>query len=107
MNDLTLAWKTQKLPLGWYYIKFEDGSIDMQHYIGGFLMSIDNRVTEVLAEVPSYEEYLTMKDCVKAEFEAVVKMTQAQMDCKILAQKLLQVKPELKGWLEINFKGYL
>ena len=28
-------------------------------------------------------------------------------DCKTLAQKLLQVKPELKEWLEVNFKEYL
>lgn len=29
------------------------------------------------------------------------------LDCRVLVQKLLQVKPELKSWLEINFKEYL
>ena len=28
-------------------------------------------------------------------------------DCKTIAQKLLQVKPELREWLEINYKEYL
>lgn len=28
-------------------------------------------------------------------------------DCKILAQKLLKVKPELREWLEVNYKEYL
>lgn len=28
-------------------------------------------------------------------------------DCKTLAQKLLQVKPELREWLEVNYKEYL
>lgn len=28
-------------------------------------------------------------------------------DCRTLAQKLLQVKPELREWLEVNFKEYL
>lgn len=28
-------------------------------------------------------------------------------DCKTLAQKLLQVKPELRDWLKINYKEYL
>lgn len=28
-------------------------------------------------------------------------------DCHTLVQKLLQVKPELRDWLEINFKEYL
>ena len=33
--------------------------------------------------------------------------TQLKKDCKTLAQKLLQVKPELRGWLEVNYKEYL
>ena len=28
-------------------------------------------------------------------------------DCRTIAQKLLQVKPELREWLEVNFKEYL
>ena len=28
-------------------------------------------------------------------------------DCRTLAKKLLQVKPELRDWLEVNFKEYL
>lgn len=29
------------------------------------------------------------------------------LDCKALAQKLLEVKPELKEWLEANYGEYL
>ena len=28
-------------------------------------------------------------------------------DCRALAQKLLQVKPELREWLEVNYGEYL
>ena len=28
-------------------------------------------------------------------------------DCRILAQKILQVKPELREWLEVNYGEYL
>lgn len=28
-------------------------------------------------------------------------------DCRTLGQKLLQVKPELREWLEVNYKEYL
>lgn len=28
-------------------------------------------------------------------------------DCSTLAQKLLQVKPELREWLEVNYGEYL
>lgn len=33
--------------------------------------------------------------------------TKLKKDCKTLAQKLLQVKPELREWLEVNYKEYL
>lgn len=42
--------------------------------------------------------------------DAVVKSRKKEdllKDCRTLAQKLLQVKPELKEWLEINYKEYL
>lgn len=29
------------------------------------------------------------------------------LDCQTIVKKLLQVKPELKDWLEVNFKEYL
>jgi len=45
---------------------------------------------EVLEQVPSCKEYIKLK-----------------ADCKALAQKLLQVNPELKEWLEVNYKEYL
>ena len=33
--------------------------------------------------------------------------TKLKTDCQTLAKKLLQVKPELRDWLEVNFKEYL
>lgn len=37
----------------------------------------------------------------------IKKREKAISDCKILAQKLLQAKPELREWLELNYKEYL
>ena len=31
----------------------------------------------------------------------------AQQDCKILAKKLLSVKPEFEEWIKLNFGEYL
>lgn len=28
-------------------------------------------------------------------------------DCKTLAQTILEVRPDFRGWLELNFKEYL
>ena len=53
--SLTEQWKKGELEVDRdYYLKFADGSIDIQKYIGGFLMRADNEVVEVLGEVPEY-----------------------------------------------------
>lgn len=61
-EELTEEWKKGKLPVGWYYLNFENGEIELQNNcIGGFLMSRDNKVMQVLAPVPTYDEYRTMQ----------------------------------------------
>ncbi len=62
-DELTEEWKAGKLLAGDYYIKFENGEIERQNNcIGGFLMSCNNRVVQVLAPVPTYEEYKDMQE---------------------------------------------
>lgn len=61
-DELTEEWKAGKLLAGDYYIKFENGEIERQNNcIGGFLMSCNNRVVQVLAPVPTYDEYKSMR----------------------------------------------
>lgn len=60
-EELTEDWEAGKLPAGWYYLKLENGEIELQNNcIGGFLMSCNNRVIQILASVPSYDEYKAM-----------------------------------------------
>lgn len=47
------------------------------------------------------EQYSNLVDKVETE------NTKLKTDCRTLAQKLLQVKPELREWLEVNYKEYL
>ena len=55
---LTEQWKKGELEVDqYYYVKYADGSVEIQLYVGGFLMRTDNKVVEVLAPVPSYEEW--------------------------------------------------
>lgn len=62
-EELTKDWKEGKLPAGWYYLKLENGEIELQNNcIGGFLMSCNNRVIQILAPVPTYDEYKAMQD---------------------------------------------
>ena len=82
---LTEQWKKGELPEGWYYTKidmYEDGNIEI---VPNYFNSKDFEwyfVIEVLAPVPSYDEYMTMKDCAKAVFEAAQRETKLEKDIK-------------------------
>lgn len=60
---LTEQWKKGELEVDqYYYVKYADGSVEIQLYVGGFLMRTDNKVVEVLAPVPTYDEWQKMKE---------------------------------------------
>lgn len=84
--------KTGDMTDGLYYIKekhgVEVGDWDSDHKQWNGIYGGED--TEVLAPVPSYECHTKLKT-----------------DCHTLAQKLLQVKPELREWLEVNYGEYL
>lgn len=126
MTDLTELWDKGKLPDGDYYIKRRNGLLlyDNIDSSGVWRNSIDEDIVEVLAPVPSYEEWQEkIEENIKLKTEnkwyseqlneAVKKIDKLKeqhkikADCKTLAQKLLQVKPELREWLEVNYKEYL
>lgn len=67
-EELTEDWEAGKLPAGWYYLKLENGEIELQNNcIGGFLMSCNNRVIQILAPVPTYDEYKAMQEQLNKE----------------------------------------
>ena len=64
-QHLTEQWKKGELKTGWYYVNYYsiDGAV-MQEYLpthNGFGYDEKNLVQEVLAPVPSYEEWQEMK----------------------------------------------
>ena len=65
-EELTADWHAGKLAANWYYLKFEDGEIGLQsNNIGGFIMSIDNEVVQVLAPVPTYDQFVDLTEKVE------------------------------------------
>lgn len=135
MTDLTEQWLKGELPDGWYYVKviteFEYPD-DIAFYTGEYFeLYSDEDIEQVLTPLPSYEEYQQLKEYerIVASYymkpidyetacETVNKLldekkafkeenAKLKTDCKTLAQKLLQVKPELREWLEVNYKEYL
>lgn len=56
-TNLTELWEKGELEVDkYYYVKYADGSVEIQLYVGGFLMRTDNRVVEVLSPVPTFDE---------------------------------------------------
>lgn len=131
MTDLTELWKKGELKAGYYYVKNEFGNIFPTDYseeydsindsgVLGFWSEV-SEITEVIAKVPTYEEYQALLSDQLAKNEGVeinaelknslYSMTQAwqiaEQQAKTLAQTLLKVSPEHREWLETNFKEYL
>ena len=113
---LTEQWKKGELPAGYYYCETTN-EVEILRTWGDKYNQLINNLDEVfikemsdcniLSEVPTYDDYMAMKDCVKAEFEAVTKMTQAKIDCEALAKLVLKLSPEHKEWLEKHYGEYL
>lgn len=71
-EQLTEQFNHGLLPDGWYYYKASDGRSDIATEYGLFCIEADNKVKiEVLAEVPSYSEYLALQSDSLAKNEAV------------------------------------
>lgn len=74
-KTLTEQMHKGELPEGWYYV-IKTGDIEMLEYSCNCFLAvdvplIDNEVTEVLAPVPSYEEWAAAYECQLMESELV------------------------------------
>lgn len=70
--SLTEQWKKGELPNGMYYIEFKDGDIVKDVYAFGSWGNINEHfLKQVLAPVPSYQEYLALQSDSLAKNEAV------------------------------------
>lgn len=80
---LTEQWKNGELPSGWYYIElnepFDKIHKDISYYsLGSFDIEVDsNYIIEVLAPVPSYEEWQASEKYNK-HFEVEIKEKETQ-----------------------------
>ena len=78
MNDLTEQWKKGELPSGWYYMENTSGIIGMVDYSKVFPCY---NVKQILAPVPSYQEYLESEShcAVYSEVNKSLKEKNAQL----------------------------
>lgn len=72
---LTEQWKKGELPEGFYYVS-DGAEVTIDYYLCDYWeRHFDGYVQQILTPVPSYEEYMTMKDCAKMVFEAAERET--------------------------------
>lgn len=73
-KELTKEWRAGKLDLGYYYTKYKSRVIGIQNnFIDDFPMQLMNPVVQVIAPVPTYEEYKAMQERIadqRAELES-------------------------------------
>ena len=80
-EELTEDWKAGKLAAGYYYIKFKNGEIETRdNLIGGFLMNMKNPIVQVIAPVPTYDEYKAMQ-AELAELKEKIKKREELIQC--------------------------
>lgn len=73
MTDLTEQWKKGELSCGWYYIKIAD-IVFIDFFEGKVWKNKkDKYIDEVLAEVPSYEEFQNQAFILKSRESDIVK----------------------------------
>lgn len=98
-DTLTEQWKKGELPEGHYYVK--DGENMIAEYLNGYfyndgnpMTSLSGGVDEVLAPVPSYEEWQASYNCM--------------LENEVLRLKNTQLKELLKECKEVmNMAGYV
>lgn len=78
MTDLTEKWKNGELPDGFYYFKLPDGSTDIasEYKMIRYRLTKDADKVEVLAPVPTYEEWKNVTTCFDYEHKAYLSMVE-------------------------------
>lgn len=83
MTDLTELWKKGELPSGWYYTKLWKGCNVIDYFIGNqFLRYDDSDIVEVIAPVPSCEEWKKAYECVISENEEITTLKELLKECR-------------------------
>lgn len=86
MTNLTEKWKKGELPEEWYYIKLIpdfEYTDDIVFYTGEcFHFYSGEDIEQVLAPVPSYEEWKKAYECVVSENEEITTLKELLKECK-------------------------
>jgi hypothetical protein len=107
-NNLTEQWKKGELPTGDYYVKPKNGQVfvyHINHSVKHIYHNHAGEIKEVLAPVPSYEEWQQMKAFCE-EFNAlkVAEENQQLKELLIECREWIEFMEE-KSRVDENYKG--
>ena len=106
INELTQAFNNKTLEDGDYWIKLSNGNVIVDHYSTKgdchCFYSFGEDIIEVLAEVPSYQQWARMlKDLENAYFTKLGLESDLEAALDIIARK-----GDHDEWLRLNYKNY-
>lgn len=83
-TTLTEQWKKGELEDGFYYFRMPDGTTDIasEYKLIRYILVRDADKIEVLAPVPSYEEWKAAYECQLMESELVLTLKELLLECK-------------------------
>jgi len=94
MTNLTDKWKKGELPDGWYYVKDKRDIIRIDYFADVWDYTDIDEVNEVLAEVPSYEQWkssdkliLTLMDNIKEKSDLLQRAMEKNTELKELLKE--------------------
>lgn len=105
MNDLTEQWKKGELPEGKYWVKYKHwtDTVEMLDYSVGLFLDIDvpiddDRIEQVLAPVPSYDEWKNFIDANTSLFDAVKMLNKDNFRLEKQNAQLKELLKECELW---------
>lgn len=99
-EQLTEQWKDGKLPAGRYWVKYRSGRIDDWDLLGGKTIETKPEIVEVLAPMPSYDEWKESYNCMLEN--EVLRLKNAQL--KELLKDVKDYVPEFETPMDILAK---
>lgn len=105
-QDLTSQWKNGELQEGWYWVKKKtcEEYIDKVYFwydtfIDGDVPLDNDKVIEVLAKVPSYEELQNMNEAVNQAMAANIKLVEQNKQLKEVLKECVKMNTRLENAL--------
>ena len=98
---LTELWKDGQLEDGFYYFRLPDGSIDIasEYRLIRYRLTKDSDKMEVLAPVPSYDEWVYLHKAKNDAHEIVESLTQENKQLKELLLKIRKRQSLIREYL--------